>query len=582
MFSENSNDINIVSDPYSRSFNVGDSSIQIMAKRSSSYVEYEHLGLFSYAKVLSDDYLIELLEQLDSKNESLNIIYQTLSRAFSFVLLDYNAGKVTLFNDHIGCNNCFYYQTDNSLIISDSLPLIHKEKKHALKISEQAIFNYMYFHCIPSPTTIYNNVFKLEPGKAVIFDRQLSKTEQVLYAPKFATKCENPEALYQECLTEIDHSVAAAMTENCGAFLSGGLDSSTVSGMLAKHKTPAKTFSIGFEAKGYDETEYAKITAKHFGTQHKVLYLKSEQAAEEFVTVAQYFDEPFGNSSSMAAYFCAKFAKEHGVDTLLAGDGGDELFAGNERYAKQKQFELFYKLPRPIRGFLNVGLNNNLMAKIPGISKAASYVRQAEVKLPARLQSYNFINIVGLTEMFTPEFLAKVDTDIPIKQLEQRYAESKGEHPVDNMLYLDWKFTLADNDLVKVNRMCELAGVNVEYPLLSKRLVDFSCKVPADVKLPGYKLRDFYKKACRGFLADETLDKSKHGFGLPFGVWLKENKKLEKIAMDALEQFKVRNIVSESLINKALAAHQSVHTGYYGELIWIMVVLELWLQGNED
>ncbi|REL28753.1 asparagine synthase [Thalassotalea euphylliae] len=523
----------------------------------------------------------DILDKL-AKGEKLSNFYQQLSGRFVLVIANQHDSTLTLVNDFIGQLPCYYAEHGGEITISHSLKLLKTAVQQTLEISEQAIFNYMYFHCIPSPTTIYKTVCKLEPGKAVTFDRTLQRSTHALYAPEFSMNVQDKQSLHQECLDIIETTVKQQASGNCGAFLSGGLDSSTVSGMLAKHQTPAKTFSIGFEAEGYDETPYAKITANHFDTQHQVLYLQPEQAAEAFVSVAQYFDEPFGNSSSMAAYFCAQFAKQHGVDTLLAGDGGDELFAGNERYAKQKQFELYYSLPSPMRALMNATLNNAVMAGIPGISKAASYVRQAEVKLPARLQSYNFINIVGLAEMFTPTFLSKVDVNQPIAQLAQRYQESNGEHPVDNMLYLDWKFTLADNDLVKVNKMCELAGVEVKFPLLDKALVDFSCKVPADVKLPGYELRDFYKQACRGFLADETLDKSKHGFGLPFGVWLKENETLKNIALDALQQFKARNIVSESLINKALDAHHSVHAGYYGELIWIMVVLELWLQGNES
>ncbi|WP_448212589.1 asparagine synthetase B family protein [Colwellia sp. MEBiC06753] len=540
--------------------------------------ENSEVKIFAFSKC-SEAELEEILSQYCKLN--LQNFYQVLNGRFAFFIFDKSFNKVLFFNDSVGSQPFYYTIQNNQLFVSGSLKELKRELGFPLTLSKQAIFNYMYFHCIPSPTTIYENVYKLEPGKAVIFDRQGNKTEQVLYAPNFAETINDEAQLYQQCLDTIDSAVQANITDNCGAFLSGGLDSSTVAGMLAKHQQPAKTFSIGFEAEGYDETPYAKITAKHFNTDHQVLYLQPEQAADAFVEVAQYFDEPFGNSSSMAAYFCAKFAKEQGITTLLAGDGGDELFAGNERYAKQKQFELYYQLPSALRKVMNFTLNNSVMASIPGVSKAASYVRQAEVQLPARLQSYNFINIVGLNEMFTPEFLAEVDTSLPIKQLEQRYSESKGQHPVDNMLFLDWKFTLADNDLVKVNKMCELAGVEVKYPLLDKSLVDFSCQIPADIKLPGNKLRDFYKNACRGFLADETLEKSKHGFGLPFGVWLKENQQLKQIAQDALEQFKARNIVSESLINKALSAHQSVHAGYYGELIWIMVVLELWLQGNE-
>ena len=125
-------------------------------------------------------------------------------------------------------------------------------------------------------------------------------------------------------------------------------------------------------------------------------------------------------------------------------------------------------------------------------------------------------------------------------------------------------------------------GVEVRYPLLDKSLIDFSCKVAASTKLPGQKLRDFYKKVCKGFLADETLSKEKHGFGLPFGVWLTDNAELKALALKALNAFRQRNIVKASLIDAAIEAHTNSHASYYGELIWILVVLELWLQAEEQ
>ena len=590
MFSENIEQVKLKDSQASHSIAsqtlaLGDMSVHVIARGVVQTASLAHYSVFAFASDVTETELTNVLTQLVNVNGDLASLYPSLSGSFAFILIDEKSQSVHLFNDHVGCQPCYYYQLDKKLYISDSLKFLKQylgqNVNHALSISPQAIYNYMYFHCIPSPSTIYQAVYKLEPAKSVCFNAESTKTESVLYAPEFSSVSSDQSKLRQKCLSVIDQAVANESDGNCGAFLSGGLDSSTVAGMLAKHKQPAKTFSIGFNADGYDETPYAQITAKHFNTEHQVLYLQSEQAAQAFVEVAQYFDEPFGNSSAMAAYFCAKFAKEHGVDTLLAGDGGDELFAGNERYAKQKLFEYYAQLPSPLRIMLNATLNNDTMAKIPGLSKVASYVRQATVQLPERLQSYNFINIVGIEQMFSPDFLNQIDINQPIEQLRKRYSESNGEHPVDNMLYLDWKFTLADNDLVKVNKMCELAGVNVKFPLLAKSVVDFSCQVPADVKLPAQRLRDFYKQACRGFLADETLDKSKHGFGLPFGVWLKENKELKSIADNALEAFKARNIVSEQLIEQALTAHQSVHSGYYGELIWIMVVLELWLQGNE-
>ncbi len=518
-----------------------------------------------------------------AQSADLSECYARLSGQYWLVVCQ-EGKQPTILTDHLATKPCFYYFDNTTVWVSETLRAIKQIDGLNLAISKQALYNYLYFHCIPAPTTVYEGAFKMEPGKACTFASGGAKNEQLLYSPEFSNTLNDQQQALKTCLDKVEEAVGSHIGDKVGAFLSGGLDSSTVAGMLAKiqkNKTPseaAKTFSIGFEVAGYDETEYALITANHFNTEHQVLYLKPEEAAKAFVEVAQYFDEPFGNSSAMAAYFCARFAKENGVELLLAGDGGDELFAGNERYAKQKVFEIYNRLPKWLGGLLNGMFNNGLMRKIPVLKKVASYLAQARVQLPGRLQTHNFVNQLGNEAIFSPELLANVDTEQPLQQLKARYDECKSQHPVDGMLYLDWKFTLADNDLVKVGKMCELAGLEVRYPLIDKHIVDFSCTVPADVKLPGSELRDFYKNACRGFLADQTLSKSKHGFGLPFGAWMKENQTLKDLTFTALNSFKQRNIVKESLIEQALEAHNSVHTGYFGELIWIMVVLELWLQ----
>ncbi|WP_438863385.1 asparagine synthetase B family protein [Neptunicella sp.] len=508
-------------------------------------------------------------------------LYSNLNGAFWLLIVDKKNQTISLVNDHVGIQPCYYTLQNGNLYISDSLKLIKQQESVSCTLAPQAIYNYFYFHCIPAPDTIYKECFKLAPANAVIFDANGAFTTENLYRPIFAKHLDNPQQAHIDCLSVIEQTVKQQVTSDCGAFLSGGLDSSTVAGMLAKHQQPAKTFSIGFEVPAFDETAYAQITAEHFNTQHETLYLKPEMAAKEFVKVAQYFDEPFGNSSAMAAYFCATFAREHGVTHLLAGDGGDELFAGNERYAKQKVFEHFHQAPKWLQALPRLAFNNPLAANLPGLKKATSYIKQADVPLPDRLENYNFIKQLGADNMFPAAFLTEVDQEQPIELKRQRYKQCTSDDPVDSMLYLDWKFTLADNDLVKVTKMCELAGVTVDFPLLDRKLVDFSCTIPAEIKLPGGELRDFYKKSCKSFLNEATLAKSKHGFGLPFGVWMKENQQLKELTLASLQAFKARKIVNDSLIDQALKAHQSVHAGYYGELIWIMVILELWLQGNE-
>lgn len=514
--------------------------------------------------------------------------YRQIAGFFTLVIFEHSNDSVHLINDHVGSIPLYFHNSTNQegqhTWLSDNLK--HKAAR-GLPLNAQALYNYFFYHCIPSEQAVLQQTLKLAPGTWYQLNAAenaasmlVVKNQVNLYRPEHPGTVQSAAELQIACKQVIDTAVARNLQTDCAAFLSGGLDSSTVSGLLSIYQPSARTFSIGFDAKGYDETEYALITAKHFKTNHHVHYLQPEEIVENFVEVAAYFDEPFGNSSAMAAYICASVAKQHGVNVMLAGDGGDEIFAGNERYAKQKVFELFAGLPKSLQSLLDT-VTHSPLGGLPLLRKARSYVDQAKIPLPDRLDTYNFLNRFAPEQMFCDEFLAQVDTQAPAQAKRQRYQQCKATDPVDKMMYLDWKFTLADNDLVKVSSMCHKAGVEVRYPLFEKEVVDFSCTVPPDIKLPGNKLRDFYKNSFKGFLADETLDKAKHGFGLPFGVWMKEQPRLQQLTEQTLAALKTRQIIRPEFIDEALQIYRSGHLGYYGELIWIMVVLELWLQGWE-
>lgn len=514
-------------------------------------------------------------------NADLASFYQQIAGFFSLIVL--SAEGLHLITDHVGSIPMYVHQNRQQCWVSDNLK---HQKALALPLDNQALFHYFFFHCVPSEQSILQHTSKTGPGSCyqLVPAPQSGSIpalrRQNLYSPAYRYSSQTSEQLQTQCRQLIDTAVARNISPDCAAFLSGGLDSSTVSGVLSTYQPQARTFSIGFDAKGYDETEYALITARHFKTNHQVHYLQPQEIIDNFVDVAAFFDEPFGNSSAMAAFVCADVAKKAGVAVMLAGDGGDEIFAGNERYAKQKVFERFFALPAPLQTMLD-SLTHSPLGSLPGFRKARSYVDQAKVALPDRLDSYNFLNRFAPAQIFCAEFLQSVDQHAPAQAKRQRYHECKASHPVEKMMYLDWKFTLADNDLVKVSTMCRKAGVAVRYPLFEKEVVDFSCTVPADIKLPGNKLRDFYKNSFKGFLADETLLKSKHGFGLPFGVWMKQQSALQELTAQCLAALKQRQIVQSAFIDQAFATYRSGHAGYYGELIWIMVVLELWLQGRE-
>ena len=200
--------------------------------------------------------------------------------------------------------------------------------------------------------------------------------------------------------------------------------------------------------------------------------------------------------------------------------------------------------------------------------------------MPARMETYNFLHRSPLEKIFNPAFLSRVDPQAPLRELEATYARGRTDSLVKKMLFLDHKITLADNDLRKVNRMCELAGVGVCYPLLQDGMFEFAATVPSDMLLRGFELRSFFRRAMGDFLAPETLRKSKHGFGLPFGLWLREDPELRAFADASLEQIRQREILNLDYIDNIIREQRQGHATYFGVMIWILVMLEQWLQSR--
>ncbi len=449
-------------------------------------------------------------------------------------------------------------------------------------LDPQAIFDYLYFHIIPSPRTVFRDVFRVPPGHCVHF-HQGRLNVAPYWRPAFTEDagCTFAE-LRSEFLSLLETAVATRLGSGAtGCYLSGGTDSSTVAGMATRlGGRPAETYSIGFDAEGYDEMEYARIAARHFGTRHHEYYVTPDDLVTGMPLVAASYDQAFGNSSAVPAYYCALRAKQDGIDSLLAGDGGDELFAGNTRYAKQQVFAAYGRLPAPLRrGVIEPALvDSGVLDHVPLLRKGASYVRQARVPMPERMQTYNLLFHLGLDEVLSPGFLAAIEADEPRRHQAEVYASCPPASLTNHMLYFDWRYTLAENDLPKVVGSAALAGIDSRFPLLDDRLLDFSLKLPTSWKLRRLKLRWFFKEALRGFLPDEVITKKKHGFGLPFGPWAVEHGPLRTLAADALHALADRDLVRRPFVDTLLQRHLPAHPGFYGELVWILAMLELWLR----
>ena len=499
---------------------------------------------------------------------------------FSLFLWDSSNRKGLVACDRFGQMPVYWSRgPGNKLVFGPTATSINRLLGQPAKLSEQGIFNYLYFHMVPGPATAFQGVNKLLAAHALTAEGGDWQPRRY-WEPNFREHADGPLDTASEEMMGLLASSVARLAEGAdsGAFLSGGLDSSTVAGLLARHKPNPKTYSIGFNADGYDEISYARLASQRFDTDFKTYYVTPEDVLSELPKIAAAYDEPFGNSSALPAYFCARFAAADGRERLLAGDGGDELFAGNERYAKQEVFENYAKLPIWGRHFLLEPMLFKALPQAKGLfGKARSYVQQAKVPLPDRLQSYNFLNRLGAPNIVTDELWNAVDGELPLRLDRELYEQPSKASRLNRMLYLDWHHTLADNDLRKVNRMCQLAGIGVEYPMLDDRLVEFSTRVSSRRKMPSNKLRDFYKRSVKDFLPREIIDKPKHGFGLPFGIWMAEHRGLQELAADNLSRMRRRRYVRAEFIDEILRLHRDQHADYYGEFIWILLMLELWL-----
>jgi asparagine synthase (glutamine-hydrolysing) len=503
----------------------------------------------------------------------------SLCGSFCMALIDERTETLLLAVDRIGIEQLFFAPVAGGIAFASSVDMLSGHPDIVPRISAQALFDYMYFHVIPSPVAIVDGMIRLQPGECLLWKR--GHLERIRYwRPQFDENDSRPfGTLKEEFVGVLRSAIKDAIADGkAGTFLSGGTDSSTITGLMGQCAGgPADTYSIGFEAEGYDEMQYARIAARHFGARHHEYYVTPEDVVAAVPKLAAIFDQPFGNSSAVPVYYCARLAAADGVTQMLGGDGGDELFGGNVRYATQYVFSLYENIPRPVRRWVVEPVARRLSMNLQATRKVRRYVEQASVPMPARTETYNFLRVFGYETVFAPDVLQRIDVEQPLALQAESYFNPSARSLINRQLALDMKFTLADNDLPKVTRACELAGLRVAFPMLDARVVDFSLRLQPHLKLRGAKLRYFFKEALRGFLPDAVINKQKHGFGLPFGPWVVQHSRLRALAFDSLSDLKRRHIFNAELIDR-LPAQLDEHPPYYGTMVWILMMLEQWFK----
>ena len=534
--------------------------------------------------------LAELLARLyRSEGES---FVERLHGAFAIAIWDEHAQRLVLAIDRLGIKSLYWSSEDGELIFGSRARAVLAALERPSEVNPAAVMQFLLFSVVPAPLTSYRGVEKIRPGYRLIFENGQIRHESY-WDLNYDESDSRDERHWAEQVREgmrsaVHRHLEGLHAETSGAYLSGGTDSSSVTAFMSEVFSPTRTFSIFFSESRYDEIGYARTTAEQFHTQHNELQLSPSDALEAIPKIAEYYDEPFANSSAIGSYFCAKLAREKGVETLLAGDGGDELFAGNERYAADKRFQIYHRVPRWLRRGLLEPLTSLLPDNESKLSLPRRYVRRANISNPERIFSYGLFQSSPANEVFTSDFLAHVPQASWMDVINGHFQRTRASSELNRLMYMDLKLILADNDLRKVSGTAELAGVNVRYPLLDDRLAELSSRIPSCLKLKGQEKRYIFKQAMTGILPEKVLYKKKHGFGVPLALWFLKNESLNTLMQDVLNDRRTRQrgYFRPEFFDRLSGLHRSEHAGYYGEVVWYLVALELWhrqhLESNRE
>lgn len=494
---------------------------------------------------------------------------------FAFAIYDSKQQEIIIFRDRAGVKPLYYSLTDNALIFSSELRPLLNYPDFNKEIDFEAVSSYLQFGYIHAPKTIFKTVQKLLPGHYLKYDIKSKVLVKNCYW-NINDFYENQVA--REDITEkLEATIIEAFNLRMiadvpvGVFLSGGIDSSLVAAIVQKYsKMPINTFTIGFEDKKYDESNYAKEIAKYLGTNHTELICNKEDALAIIMKLPKIFDEPFADSSAIPTVLVSELAKKQ-VSVVLSGDGGDELFCGYPSYVlMEKRFERLSKVPfrKTLRKISNIFptpifIQNRFNGKL--------YNRFIKVK--------NMLDHDDIVNTF--KVANSVFSKDEIKRLIRAdYFFSKDipatTSNLEKMMISDFKGYLPDDLMVKIDRSTMSASLEGREPLLDHKIIEFAASLPVSYK----KNKEILKNILGHYIPEELFLRKKQGFGIPINDWLREDLKylLDKYLGESL--IKKYNIFDYDYISKLLEAF------YVGKnddnKVWVLLMFQMWLLENID
>jgi asparagine synthase (glutamine-hydrolysing) len=501
---------------------------------------------------------------------------------FAFAIWDERTQELFLARDRVGKKPLLYAHLNGDLVFGSEFSALLLHPQISRDIDTRAIDYYLSFMCVPAPLTAYRQIRKLEPGHSLRWKHGEIRIERY-WQPNFSNKIPVTEEEAGERAIEIlrDAVRVRLMSEvPLGAFLSGGVDSSAVVALMSEVSSePVKTFSIGFEEQDFSELHHARRVAEHVGADHHEFIVRPD-ALEVLPTLVEHYGEPYADSSAIPTYYVARETRKH-VTVALNGDGGDESFAGYERYAAMRLAEKYYRLP----SFLRDSVIQQAADLLPSSEHRRSRLRDAKRFLRAaslpRVDRYmrwvSVFDTATKADLYSDSFRHQTKELHASDTLEPWFAFANGAGIVDASLLTDIMTYLPNDLLVKVDIATMAVSLEARSPFLDHHVIEFAASLPEKYKLRGLTTKYLLKRVLKKLLPTENLERKKMGFGVPIGHWFRD--RLQPFLRETLLSDRAlgRGLFKTEVVRQMIELHTRGERDYSHQL-WTLLMLELWFQ----
>ena len=506
-------------------------------------------------------------------------ILKKLIGMFAFALWDNRDRKkrrLFLAKDRLGKKPLFYYYDDERFVFASELKSIIEDETIKRDICLESISSYLSYGYIPAPKSIFKGIYKIMPGYSLICEDGKIKTSQ--YWDLNYDEMNFSEDYYAKTLlANFEEAVRIRLTSDVplGAFLSGGIDSSAVVAMMSRFSNkPVKTFTIGFEEQEFNEIPYARIIAERFGTEHHEKIVRPD-VISILPKLVWHYDEPYSDSSALPSYYVAKMAKEHAT-VVLTGDGGDENFAGYERYSRDKIFSKYEAIPDFIRKTVSYSIG---LLPLPREHYGLYRKLKRFDELSKMSREDRFINsLIICDDKMKNDLVNQRFSGLDLNSSELIRCELRKNNSHDflnKMMYSDIKKYLPYDLLVKMDIATMANSLEARSPFLDHKLMEFAASIPSSLKLKGFTKKYILKKSLNKLLPKQILNREKKGFGVPLNAWFMND--LQNLAYNTLldkETF-ISEYIRPNGVKNVLDMHSAKRKNN-AAIIWSLLWLEIW------